>query len=462
MDKMKEKVKDFLKKDGRAIIVAIFILHLILMFFITPNKYDDEVFLEMVSKRTIPDILVERYQTWSSRIIIEFTLFVVLKISKYAWIFGEAGMVALLGYSISKIFIKKENKKQMNIFLLLLILAYPMDIMGSAGWAATTINYMWPLATAMFALIPLKKVWDGEKIKLFQYPLFLASLIFACNQEQCCAIIFGVYLLFTILLIIKDKKIHPFIIIQLIFAIASLVFILTTPGNYIRKDTEIVNSFEDFEMLTVQDKISLGFTATLGDIIEENNVMFLLLSLMIVVYIFVNYKEKLYRTVALIPFVTICGFGIFSTITFKLFPFLSSFREYVVQPSILLTAANCNNLFFVLPIMLSMVVFFSIIICLLLIFKNVKNNIAVVVFLVGLASRLIMGFSPSIFVSSVRTIFFLDISMLIVTLLIWQEFIKKTDKYEKKVQKRIYAVVKLTAVLQYINVLVTILLTQKS
>ena len=97
----------------------------------------------------------------------------------------------------------------------------------------------------------------------------------------------------------------------------------------------------------------------------------------------------------------------------------------------------------------------------LLIFKNLKNNIAVLVFLVGLASRLIMGFSPTVFASAMRTNLFLDFSMLITTLLIWQEFKKKTDKNEKKVQRRIYFTIKILAIFQYANALVGILLTQK-
>ena len=376
---MREKVKEFLK-NGRAALIAIFILQLILMFFITPNKYDDEVFLSWIAERSIPDIVTERYQTWTSRIIIETVLFTVLKISKYAWILIEAGMVTLLGYSISKIFVKKENKKEMNMLILLLILAYPMDIMGSAGWAATTVNYMWPLATALFALIPLKKAWTGEKIKFFEYPLYMISLLFACNQEQTCAIVFGVYLLFSILLIIRDKKIHPFVIIQLMLAILSLIFVLTAPGNYIRKTEETITGFKDFEMISFQDKISLGLTTTLADIIKENNIIFAILSLSIAVYVFITYKENLYRIVALIPFVTICSLGLFSSITFEVFPFLGSFTKHLIQPTVLLTAANCNNLFYVLPLILSMIVFFSIILSLLLIFKNVKNNVAVVVF----------------------------------------------------------------------------------
>ena len=68
--------------------------------------------------------------------------------------------------------------------------------------------------------------------------------------------LFGVYLLFTILLLLRDKKIHPFVVVSCILAIASMIFVLTTPGNYIRKNEEIITSFKDFEMVSFQDKIS--------------------------------------------------------------------------------------------------------------------------------------------------------------------------------------------------------------
>ena len=181
--------------------------------FITPNKYDDAKFLSWLEGDTISNILVNRYNTWTSRVIIDFTVFSMLKISKYAWIITQAVMMALLGYSISKLFIK-ENKNKMNAMMVFMILAYPIDIMAEAGWAASTANYIWPLATALFALIPIKKVWNAEKFKWFQYILFMLAIIYACNQEQTCAIVLGTYILFDILFIIKDKKIHPIIVIQ--------------------------------------------------------------------------------------------------------------------------------------------------------------------------------------------------------------------------------------------------------
>ena len=56
---------------------------------------------------------------------------------------------------------------------------------------------------------------------------------------------------------------------------------------------------------------------------------------------------------------------------------------------------------------------------------------------------------------------FFEFAMIIVSILVWQEIIKKTDKSEKKVQKRIEFIIKSGAAMQYINCLICILATQK-
>ncbi len=457
---MKEKFKKFLD-NGRGALIALFLLEFLLMIFVTPNKYDDAIFLENIHGKTILSYVAPRYFTWTSRFLIEYILCLVLKISKYLWILIECLMVTLAGYSLSKLFIK-ENKKENILMLVFMILIYPITIMNSAGWAATTVNYMWPLATGLFALIPIRKIWDGEKIKVWQYPLYIIALIFSANAEQTCAILFGTYLLFAILMIIKNKKIHPFMVIQIILLIASLIFILTCPGNNARTIKESEQVFKDFEMLTLLDRIGLGFTSTMGLIVKNGNLVYTVMCIMIAVYICSNYKENLYRIVSLIPVFSIFTITIYGkNLTDSIFPYFASIRNLLVNEQVMLTATNSNNLLYTIPFIFASVNIVCIIMSLLLIFRNLKNNTAVLVFLIGFASRLVVVFSPTVFLSSERTMIFLDFSMIIVTYLVWQELIKKTDKNDKKIQRKMEFLIRATAVLQYANCLIAILMTQK-
>ena len=456
---MKEKFKKFLE-NGRGVILALFILELALTIFVTPNKFDDKTFIDNIASNSIISYVGPRYFWWTSRTIIEFTLCLVLKTSKYLWILLEALMVTLAGYSISKLFIK-DNKKENNIMLLFMILVYPLDVMNSAGWAATTTNYMWPLALGLFSLIPIRKIWDGEKIKFWQYPLYTLALLYACNQEQTCAIIVCLYLLFTVITTIRDKKLHPYLLIQTLFTIASLLFILTCPGNYERQASEISENFKDIGMLSTLDKLGLGFTANFSEIFTKGDLVFLMFTGLIYVYIMTNYKDKLYRVVAAIPFLSILVSHYFRRLTEKFFPFINLFFDEFGTKDVKLTAANCNNLFNVLPIVFSLGITICIVLSLLLIFKKLKNNVALLIFLAGLASRVMMGFSPTVFVSGERTRIYFDFAMIIASLLVWLEFKKNTEKIDIRSINRTEKAIQLAGVFQYINVLVCILLTQK-
>lgn len=462
---MKEKIKK-LFENGTGVLFLLFVLEIILIMFVTPNLYDDAWFIKQVTneinpetneviEHTITGFVQERYFNWSSRVIIEFILCLTLKTSKYLWILLEALMVTIACYSISKIFVK-DNKKENNVMLISMILIYPYTIMHQAGWAATTINYMWPLAMCLFALIPIKKIWYGEKIQLCEYPLYSIALLFAGNHEQASSLLVSFYILFTIIMIVRDRKIKPYMIIQSILAIVSIIFILTCPGNYVRQQEEM-RRFIDFGMLTFLDKFVLGFTSTFGQIIANQNIVYTLLTSLLAIYVFSNYKEKLYRVIALVPVVSILVFGNLSSITFEMFPNLEIFYELLTTKDVLLTVANCNKIYYTFPIIFTFMNFICIGVSLLLLTKKYKNNIAVLIYLAGLLSRVIMGFSPTVFVSKTRTMIFFDFAMIIISFLIWQELKKK----ETKGINYISGIIKLTAAIQYLNVLVYIYSEQK-
>ena len=63
--------------------------------------------------------------------------------------------------------------------------------------------------------------------------------------------------------------------------------------------------------IAIQDKISVGLTLTMGNIIKTCSIPFAFFSLMIATYIFTTYKEKLYRIIASIPLLSVLLLGTF-------------------------------------------------------------------------------------------------------------------------------------------------------
>ena len=459
---MKEKVKEFLKNDLVKIVFIIFVLQFILNIFITPNRYDDEFFIKRITEYSMGEFLDLRWNEWTSRMLIEFVLCSVLKISKYAWIIGQTVSMTILGYSILKIFVKDDaNKKEMLGLGLALILIYPLDRMSSAGWGATTVNYIWPFAGAMFSLLALKKIWYKEKIKWYMYPLYMVGLIFGCNQEQVCALMCLVHVFFTILLIARDKlKVSKFWMLQNLIVIVSLIIIVICPGNSVRKISEIGSAYPDFESLTIFDKLALGVTSTCSELIANANPVFIIFTFVMAVIVCNLYKDNLIRAVSLIPIMSALAFGLFKDILTRVFPYFDMYRNIFTQNRPMVTAANYTELINFVPVIMSFVILGAIVLSLLLIFKKLKNSLATFIFIVGFGTRCAMAFSPTIFASTNRTFIFMEFAMLICTLLMMQDYMKKDDKNHRKVQNKLIAVTKIAAVLQYLNILFFIMITQ--
>lgn len=445
--KLKEKINKIFNGEYRGIAI-LFILQFILTITIKPIRYDDAFYIEAITGVPILSFVGSRYLEWTSRILIEFTLGIIFRFSKYIWIFGNAIMVTLIGYSISKIFVKKEMKKEMNMMILWLVILYPFERMSSAGWAATTVNYIWPMSLGLYSLISIRYAWDKKKITPFQGILFALSTVYACNQEQCCAIILATYLLFTIILTVRDKKkVSTFMYLQTIIAIISIIFILINPGNAIRKQDEIVAYFPEYNSISFIDKLVLGVTSTMGELLVNYSVTFAIFSFMICVFIWMNYKDRLIRGISAIPLTATLVLSYFSSFTENTFITIKWIRKSFVLEDRLITPYKYTYLGSYMELVISLAVIFSIMICLLLIFKKLKNNIAIYIFGAGLVSRLIMGLSPTLFVSTNRTFIIMEFACIICTLLIWQELTKTIDK---KYKTRIYNVVVWTSIVQYI------------
>ena len=214
--------------------------------------------------------------------------------------------------------------------------------------------------------------------------------------------------------------------------------------------------FIDYGMLTFLDKFVLGFTATFREIIANQDIVYTLLTALLAIYIFMNYKEKLYRIIALIPLVSILAFGHLSPIIFEMFPEFETFYDLIIVKDVIFTVENCNELYYVIPIIFAFANFICVGMSILLLTKKISHNLPLLIYLAGLASRIIIAFSPTVFVSKTRTMIFFDFAMIIISYIIWQML----DKKNKKINY-VSFFIKLTAVFQYANSLIYIYSNKK-
>ena len=181
---------------------------------------------------------------------------------------------------------------------------------------------------------------------------------------------------------------------------------------------------------------------------------------MVATYIFKKYKQNLYRAMALIPLVASLVFGAFKDIICHVYPYFGIFCEMLNAEQTMLTPENYLDFIHFIPLILAFVVLGSVMLNLLWIFRKLSNNIAIVVFVLGLMSRVALGFSPTVFASTDRTFMFFEFALIIICILIWQEFMKETDKSQVKVRTNVAIFIAVLAVLQYFHTIIYVLMSQ--
>lgn len=393
--------------------VIIFLIH---QFYDFMN--DDIFFGNILNNYSFSGYLNERYNIWTSRIIIEGVLITVSR-NILLWRVLDSLIIILFIYSIEKIFFNTGLVKNYYVIFLLFML-YPFYQMAEAGFAATTVNYLWPFTFLLFSFIPLRYIYDNKKVKIYLWPLFIIGFLYACNQEQAVCIGLVISILSLILFKLKNKNII-YSLVLLVLSLISLIFILLCPGNDLRMIAEIGNCYPDYVNSLFLDKIYLGIVSTCSILINNFIVLFIF-SFFLLRSVFYEEKNLLARILAIIQFFVV--------------GFLSLYRVYVCLVSKNFYVAYTYGIFYyntsighVFTLNFKNIFIFSFCILMVLIFCYILYFIfkkdswySILMLFLGCGTRLLMGFSPTIFASGFRTNIFLCFSLLFIILLLWNKY----------------------------------------
>lgn len=403
--------------------IATFLIH----FTVNLGWGDDAGFGKFLGQYNsdMMSYVTDRYHTWTSRLIIEPFLIIIVHMQNL-WRLLDTAIMLLIAVSISKL-IPTTNKRKTNWIITCLMFMYPYGHMATAGWITTTMNYSWPLAFGLFSMLPIKKIIFKEKIKWYEYIFYTASILFALNQEQMCVIILAVYSVFTIYFILKKKPVL-YMILQSIIGISSLIFILTSPGNYVRKLREVTKWFPEYPNISFIRKIEMGYSSSLFQFIMKPNITFTVFSGLLLLCVIITNKNRLFRWISAIPFISSLAFGLFSSVLAETFPIITYVQKSMTKFG---TGIKIMTIRSWIPDIIITLVLVSIIFSLYIIFKNKKYSILTIfIVLLGLGSRMIMAFSPTIWASSSRTFIFMYFAFIICSIILYQIIMEsKETKY---------------------------------
>ncbi len=231
---------------------------------------DDWTFFAALEETSLPRFLLSRWHTWSSRLLIEGTLCLTTH-SIWAWRILDSAAETLTAWALCRL-IGAHRRADMLALSGLLVTAIPFALLRSTGWQATSVNYYWPLACALAALIPLSDALRGEHTGRACAAASLLLALFAANQEQMAAALFGATAVLGGFVQARERRARPLLLALLAIAAAELLMHLLCPGNALRsaQSVAIVN-LRDYAQFSLIDKLSVGLSSTGAILFFGNN-----------------------------------------------------------------------------------------------------------------------------------------------------------------------------------------------
>lgn len=413
-----ERIKTWIKDDKADSLFIACALLFGALFGFAVIAYDDAYNMPLIGATIKEEIRynLNSYHSWTSRILINTVWSIILEHIYYLYmIYMAISMYVLCKALYHMIPGEKDYKKA--VFTVMVALLFPFHLMTSAGWIATTGTYFGPQAFGIMALLPMGKIAKKEALSIKEVLWFSLCLLYGANFEQMCVALVFLYGVFCVwMLVEKNIRFESFWFFGL--SVASLVFILTCPGNWGRSGEE-AELFPTYGMLGLVDKLELATSLTLKWMYLEGTLLTLFLLGLIAVVVWKKYSEPGYRLIATVPFGLSLLLGPLRDATEYLFPkveMLTEDIEYYGAINVEHRGVGIGLLQFFVCLALSLLVLIS----LVLISDSLRDLIVdVCLVLAGVGTGTMMGFSPTIYASEGRTFSTLALCVMILIMHIY-------------------------------------------
>lgn len=292
---MEEKLKKILKNKY----VPYIIYGLIFGVFLLAGYEligDDGVTREKLMPSLFGELenLSRSYAGWSSRILINPSIWIMMHFPIWVWGSVTALLAVYIFWAIDRLLFNNADIKATYTVLLLLLL-FPMEVLCDVGWVVTSMTYLWPLVAAICSCFSIRWLLDGKSIKWYHSLFLCLCAIYAANKEELSVmllLIFGAFFIISV----KEKKLNITILLQTVISMVSILFHLFSGGNAERYEGMYGSD-------TFYDKLEIGLTQTPLRLFLKYDYMCLAFSAILMIIIFIKYKNVLVRGISVIPVV---------------------------------------------------------------------------------------------------------------------------------------------------------------
>lgn len=367
---------------------------------------DYPTFQTIVSKHPLLSLtkngfLSYRYATWSSRSLIEFNVGVLVSVPTEIWRILDSVIFAAITVLLSKLLANNNESPFFYnclacLFVGLFILTFS-KILESAGWLATTTNYIWPICFILIHFYLLKEfIFKNKDISKFKrtiiYLILIITLLEAISSEQLLVMVGGAYLFTIVYCLYKKIEIPKLIYLFIIIILFNFIYDFCCPGNINRVKVVTKLGFPDYANFNIINKLDVEINYFLSWILMAKDLFSVIFLALLGVYTYLISNKKKITIITLIPCLAVL---FFASLRFANFTTVYSYFDLTNLKHGLLSLGFIRMLSCgVMYLIITLIPLYSI----YLIYKDNKKlgYFIFVLLILGFGSVIISGFTPSL------------------------------------------------------------------
>ncbi|ABQ86750.1 MULTISPECIES: DUF6056 family protein [Methanobrevibacter] len=367
---------------------------------------DYPTFQTIVSKHPLLSLtkngfLSYRYATWSSRSLIEFNVGVLVSVPTEIWRILDSVIFTAIAVLLSKLLANNNESPFFYnclacLFVGLFILTFS-KILESAGWLATTTNYIWPICFILIHFYLLKEfIFKNKDISKFKrtiiYLILIITLLEAISSEQLLVMVGGAYLFAIVYCLYKKIEIPKLIYLFIIIILFNFIYDFCCPGNINRVKVVTKLGFPDYANFNIINKLDVGINYFLSWILMAKDLFSVIFLALLGFYTYLISNKKKITIITLIPCLAVL---FFASLRFANFTTVYSYFDLTNLKHGLLSLGFIRMLSCgVMYLIITLIPLYSI----YLIYKDNKKlgYFIFVLLILGFGSVIISGFTPSL------------------------------------------------------------------
>ncbi|WP_326536362.1 DUF6056 family protein [Pseudorhodoferax sp.] len=222
------------------------------------ERNDDVYYAQALLKQSLWEWGAERYATWSGRVVID-ALTVLLIRHVWLWRLLNVAMLALLLWVIAA-HLRRERDLRLLLGLVLgFLLLDRVMVAESVWWMTGSFNYLWPAALGGFALLPFARPELPARVFWLSVP----AAVYASFQEQTLALL----LAFQCILgwrLVQQRLLRPWHGLQFAATLVCAAVLLRSPGAVRRYNAIMELWFPEYGLLNPAERLFSGLQLGLG------------------------------------------------------------------------------------------------------------------------------------------------------------------------------------------------------